>query len=68
MFVFAWSDRLRFDNQDKQVMDTRQSAEAPTLNSPVWQLSLPPHSVKKIADAEFRAVQVELKDAPYRFV
>jgi hypothetical protein len=68
MFVFAWSDLLRFDTQGNRVMDTRQSAEVPKLNSPVWQQPLPTHSVKNIGDAEFRAVQAELKDAPYRFV
>ncbi len=31
MFVFAWSDLLRFDTQGNRVMDTRQSAEVPKL-------------------------------------
>jgi hypothetical protein len=44
-------------------MDTGQSAEVPALNSPAWLEPLPPHSVKNVGDAEFRAVQVEIKDA-----
>jgi hypothetical protein len=62
MYVLAWSDLLRSDDLGKVLMDTRQSAEIPALNLPVWLEPLPPHSVKNVGDAEFRAVQVEIKD------
>jgi hypothetical protein len=63
MFVFAWSDLLRLDDLGNVLMDTRQSAEIPALHSPAWLEPLPPHSVKNVGNAEFRAVQVEIKDA-----
>lgn len=63
MFVFASSDLVRFDDLGNVLMDTGQSAEVPALNSPAWLEPLPPHSVKNVGDAEFRAVQVEIKDA-----
>jgi hypothetical protein len=63
MFVFASSDLVRFDDLGSVLMDTRRSVEPPSLNSPVWLEPLPPHSVKNVGDAEFRAVQVEIKDA-----
>jgi hypothetical protein len=63
MFVFASSDLVRFDDLGNVLMDTRQSAVGHTLNSPVWQEPLPPHSVKNVGDVEFRAVQAEIKDA-----
>jgi hypothetical protein len=62
MFVIAWSHLVRFDDLGNVLMDTRQSAEVPALNSPAWLEPLPPHSVKNVGDAEFRAVQVEIKD------
>jgi hypothetical protein len=62
MYVLAWSDLLRSDDLGNVLMDTRQSAEIPALNLPVWLEPLPPHSVKNVGDAEFRAVQVEIKD------
>ena len=63
MFVFASSDLVRFDDLGNVLMDTRQSAAVPALNSPVWLEPLGPHSVENVGDAEFRAVQVEIKDA-----
>ena len=63
MFVFASSDLVRFDDLGNVLMDTRQSAAVPALNSPVWLEPLAPHSVENVGDAEFRAVQVEIKDA-----
>lgn len=62
MFVFASSDLIRSDDLGNVLMDTRQSREGPALNSPAWLEPLPPHSVKNVGDAEFRAVQVEIKD------
>lgn len=62
MFVFAWSHLVRFDDLCNLLMDTRQSAEVPGLNSPMWLEPLPPHSVKNVGDAEFPALQVEIKD------
>jgi hypothetical protein len=62
MFVFASSDLVRFDDLGNVLMDTRPSAEVPALNSPAWLEPLPPHAVKNVGDAEFRAVHVEIKD------
>ena len=62
MFVLASSDLLRSDDLGNVLMDTRQSSEVPALNSPAWLEPLPPHSVKNVGDAEFRGVQVEIKD------
>lgn len=64
LFVFAGSDLVRFDEQGKVLMDTREAGEPLKLHAPVWQEALPPHSVKNVGGAEFRGVQVELKDAP----
>lgn len=64
LFVFARSDLVRFGKRGNVLMDTREAAEAPKLHSPVWQEPLPPHWVKNVGGAEFRGVQVELKDAP----
>jgi hypothetical protein len=62
MLVLASSDLLRSDDLGNVLMDTRQSSEVPGLNSPAWLEPLPPHSVKNVGDAEFPAVQVEIKD------
>ena len=63
LFVFASSDLVRFDERGDALMDTREAAQGLKLHSPVWQEPLPPHSVKNVGGAEFRGVQVELKDA-----
>jgi hypothetical protein len=63
LFVFASSDLVRFDERGNVLMDTREAGKALKLHSPVWQEALPPHSVKNVGGAEFRGVQVELKDA-----
>lgn len=64
LFVFAGSDLVRFDERGNVLMDRREAGEALKLHAPVWQEALPPHSVKNVGGAEFRGVQVELKDAP----
>jgi hypothetical protein len=63
LFVLAWSDLVRLDERGNVLMDTREAGKALKLHSPVWQGALPPHSVKNVGGAEFRGVQVELKDA-----
>ncbi|MFZ3333042.1 MAG: hypothetical protein WA197_20560 [Candidatus Acidiferrales bacterium] len=64
LFVFASSDLVRFDERGNVLMDTREAREPLKLHSPMWQERLPPHSVKNVGNAEFRGVQVELKDVP----
>lgn len=62
LFVFACSDLVRLDERGNVLMDTREAGRGLKLHSPVWQEALPPHSVKNVGGAEFRGVQVELKD------
>lgn len=64
LFVFAGSDLVRFDERGNVLMDTREAGEPSELHAPIWQEALPPHSAKNVGRTEFRAVQVELKDAP----
>jgi hypothetical protein len=63
LFVLSWSDIVRRDHLGNVVLDTRQSADAPKLNTPVWLDPLPPHSVENVGGAEVYTVQVEIKGA-----
>lgn len=59
-----WSDLVRRDQHGNILLDTRQLADKPKLNTPLWQEPLPPHTVENVGGAEFNAVQIEIKDAP----
>ncbi len=62
LFITAWSDLLRRDPQGAIMRDTRQLDNKPSLNVPLWQEPLPPHTVENVGNAEFNAMQVEMKD------
>ncbi len=64
LFITEWSDLLRRDPEGNVLLDTRQLADKPGLKVPLWQESLPPHTVENVGSAEFDAVQVEMKDVP----
>jgi hypothetical protein len=63
LFVLTWSDFVRRDHLGNVTLDTRQSFEVPKLNTPVWLVPLPPHSVENIGPAEINSVHVEIKSA-----
>lgn len=63
LFIESWSDLLRCDPQGNVLLDTRQRPDKPSINVPLWQEQLPPHTVENVGGAEFSAVQVEMKDA-----
>lgn len=65
LFIRSWSDLIRRDRDGNVLLDTRQLPDKPTLNAPLWQERLPPHTVENVGGAEFNAVQVEIKDAPW---
>ena len=64
LFIQNWSDLIRRDQHGTVLLDTRQLVGKPSLNTPLWQEPLPPHTVENVGGAEFNAVQVEIKDAP----
>lgn len=63
LFVRSWSDLIRRDQHGNLLLDTRELADKPTLNAPLWQEPLPPHTVENVGWSEFVAVQVEIKGA-----
>lgn len=63
LFITAWSDLVRRDPEGNVILDTRQLADKPASNVPLWQEPLTPHTVENVGGGEFNAVQVEMKDA-----
>jgi hypothetical protein len=63
LFIVSWSDLIRRGPDGNILLDTRQLAAKPPLNAPLWQETLPPHTVENVGATEFCAVQVEIKDA-----
>jgi len=61
LLIMTWSDLVRLDPEGNILLDTRKT-EAPKLNTPSWQESLPPHSVKNVGPGEINTVQVEIKE------
>lgn len=61
LFQSSWSEFVRRDSQGNVLLDTRTTAEAPKLNTPIWLEPLPPHSVENVGGAEINNVQVEIK-------
>jgi len=61
LFIMSWSDLIRRDEPGNVLLDTRQSAEPPKLNTPTWQEPLPPHSVENVGGGEINTIQVEIK-------
>jgi hypothetical protein len=61
LFLSSWSEFVRRDPQGNVLLDTRTTAEASKLNTPIWLEPLPPHSVENVGGAEINNVQVEIK-------
>jgi hypothetical protein len=61
LFITAWSDLIRRDQAGHVRLDTRQLADRPRLNPPLWQEPLPPHTLENVGGARFNAVQAEIK-------
>jgi hypothetical protein len=64
LFIATWTDFIRRDQHGNVVLDTRQLTDKPRIKPPLWQEPLSPHTLENVGDAEFNAVQVEIKDAP----
>jgi hypothetical protein len=58
LFIVSWSAVIRRDHLGQVIPP---GLREPSLNTPTWQGSLPPHSVENIGDAEINTVQVEIK-------
>jgi len=58
--IRSWSDLVRRDENGSVLGDTRQ-CPPPELNHPIWQQSLPPHSVENVGGGVIDTVQVEIK-------
>jgi hypothetical protein len=62
LFILSWSDLVRRDHLGNVIPGT-EPLEAPTLNMPLWQGPLPPHSVENVGQGEINTIQVEIKGA-----
>jgi hypothetical protein len=65
LFISAWGDFIRRDPEGQILLHSRQLADKPRHNTPLWQEPVPPHTVENVGGSEFNAVQVEIKDAPW---
>jgi hypothetical protein len=65
LFLSSWSEFVRRDPQGNVLLDTRTTAEAPELNTPIWLEPLLPHSVENVGGAELKNVQVEIEGVRY---
>lgn len=61
--ILSWSHFVRRDPNGKVTLDTRQLADIPKVNAAFWQEPLTPHTVENVGEAEFVAIQVELKES-----
>ena len=57
-----WSDFIRRDANDCEMLDTRTLATHPEPQTAVWSLPFAPHSVENVGDTELRTISVELKE------
>jgi hypothetical protein len=63
LLMSSWSHFIRRDASGKVVLDTRQSTEAPQLDSPIPLDPLPPHTVENIGDSVIDNLQLEIKSS-----
>jgi hypothetical protein len=57
-----WSDFVRRDANDCEMLDTRTLAAQPEPQTAVWSLPFAPHSVENVGNTELRTISVELKE------
>lgn len=57
-----WSDFIRRDANDREMLDTRTLATHPEPQTATWSAPFPPHSVENVGDTELRTISVELKE------
>jgi len=61
LYVMSWSNFIRYDAEDKLLLDSRQMASRPAVGTALWGTPLAPHRVRNVGDAELRVIAVELK-------
>jgi hypothetical protein len=61
LYVLSWSEFIRCDAGGAVVLDSRTTGSGGSPPSVAWSEPLPPHSLKKVGEAEIRVISVEIK-------
>jgi hypothetical protein len=62
LYILSWSHFVRYDDNDQVLVDSRiveAFKQPPTV---MWSLSLPPHSLENVGEAELNIIGIELKE------
>jgi len=61
LYVLSWSDFIRFDDDDKVLLDSRIAGTRPAVGEALWIGPMGPHNVQNVGHAELRIIAVEAK-------
>ena len=61
LYILSWSDFVRYDEENKSVVDSRTMDKAPLLNTALWTEPLPPHKLENVGDTDIHVIGVEIK-------
>jgi len=61
LYVLSWSDFVRYDEDGKVLVDSREMETQPKAGGVLWSPALPPHYVENVGTGELRVIAVELK-------
>ncbi len=61
MYVLSFSEFVRYDEQGKVLLDSRELSKKPQPGEAMWSAPLPPHSLKNVGPSDLRMITVELK-------
>lgn len=61
MYVMAFSDFVRYDDQGNVLLDSRTLSKKPELGEAMWSAPLPAHTLTNVGSSDLRVISVELK-------
>jgi hypothetical protein len=61
LYVMSWSDFIRYDQEGKVMLDSRNLSKTPSPSTVLWSDPLPPHAVRNVGSKELHVISVEIK-------
>ncbi|MFN2196078.1 MAG: cupin domain-containing protein [Anaerolineales bacterium] len=61
-YLLSWSHFVRYDDQGRVMVDSRQVEALKEPPEVLWSAPLPPHSLENVGESDLELISVELKD------
>jgi|SRR5450432_2888893 hypothetical protein len=61
LYILSWSDFIRYDKDDKILLDSRSLSMEPLIGKAMWSDPLTPHALKNVGTTDLHVISVEIK-------